>query len=512
MQSTTLQFRQLAAGHVRPLSWGLSASFDKTFNEATTFFTLDESVLDGIDILAPLDDIPIQASDKYAYQDFRDRVISLEVVREETEPYSVVQAFADISLNNYDGYFTPGSGSPIDNYILPRRPFRLSMGFNTQVLQQIVGLSDDMPDLDKVSGTASFHVIDFMSYLLDRDISETVMLENVRTHEVLDYLLQHLGLSEDQYALDGSVNTIRFFYVERGTTFGNVVSKLIEAEIGAFFLDEHGIIRFKNRYNYDLTPVYTFDKSNTINYSVGEQPKIINSVKITGDVREVQSSKSVGTSSSTPIGVGEEIIMFINFNDPVTSVVDPVYSATPISSSHFISALNSDGTGAYTDVVLNDLELFSQSAKLTFENVGSNSAYIAAVNVYGTPAEVVDTIDVREIDQSSINKFEEQIYEINNEYLQTTDNAQTRALMLLRDYKDYANTIQLEVKGSSALQMGDAIDVDLDGFQGVYVITKTANILSGGGFKQSLRAIKKLAVSYFVLDESVLDGSDLLSI
>ncbi len=302
MQTTSLQFRKHAAGYVRPLSWRLRASFDKTFNTSTTFFTLDVSTLNGVDVLAPSDDNPIQAWDKYTYVDFDDRVISIEVVREEVEPYSVTQAFADITLNNYDGYFTPNSGSPIDNYILPRRPFRALLGFGSETLQQIVGLTDDMPDIDKKSGTASFHVIDFMSYLLTRDISQTVMLQNVKTDQILGSLLQYMGLNVNQYVLDGSVNTIKFFYVESGTTFGDVVSKLMEAEIGAFYMDELGIIRFKNRYNYSLTPVYTFDKSNTLNYEVSDTSRIINSANVKGEVRQVQALKSIGTGQNTDIG------------------------------------------------------------------------------------------------------------------------------------------------------------------------------------------------------------------
>lgn len=518
MQTTNDTFDQLAQGHVRPLSWALRASFDKTFNADTTFFILDTSTLDGMDLLAPTDDNPITEWYKYAYADFTDKVISLEVVREETEPYSITQAYADITLNNYDGYFTPNSGSPIDEFILPRRPFRISMGFGSLVLPQIVGLSDNMPKIDKSSRTASFHVLDFMTLLLSKDIGETIMLENVKTHEVLDYLLQYMGLSSGQYTLDGSINTIKFFYVEAGTTFGTVANKLMEAEIGKLYLDEQGIIRFKNRYNYDLTPVYIFDKSNTIDYSIVDNPKIINSVTVKGAVREVKASKSVGTGSTsvgtgstTSVPVGDTVEAFVSFNDPVTSADDPVYSATAISSSYFTSVLASDNTTPYTDVGLVSSDLFSKSIKLTFENTGAADASIKAIDIYGTPAEVVDNIEVKEIDQDSIDKFEEQTYEIDNEYIQDNSAAQTRAVILLRDYKDYNSIVDIDVKGNPALQLGDAVTLDLDGFQGIYSIIKSTNIQSSGKFDQRFRVLKRSVVMFFTLDTSVLDGTDLLS-
>lgn len=511
MQTASTRFRQLAAGYVRPLSWGIRASFDKVFDADTIFFSLDESLLDGPDILSPTDDNPLQEWDKYAYADYTDRVVGIEITREETEPYSIAQAYADITLNNYDSYFTPNSGSPIDSYILPRRPFRVLLGFGRETVPQLVGLSEGMPQLDKSSRLASFHVIDFMSFLLDQDIGETIMLENVKTHQVLDYLFQFMGLLDTQYSLDGSLNMIKFFYVEKGTKFGQIVGKLIEAEIGHLYMDESGIIRFRNRYNYNLTPVYTFNKSNVVDYSVSDETTIINSVKITGQVRAVQPTQSVWISSlPTLVPVGETIEMFADLQDPVTTITDPTYSAIETNDSYFTTTLDADGTGVYTDIALNSLDLFSKAAKLTFENTGASDAYITTIDLYGTPAKVVDNIKVEEVDQTSIDKFDEQLYEIDNEYIQDESNAQSRALILLNDYAEYAAALDIEVKGTPALQLGDAVTLDLDGYQGTHLVTKTINIASNGKFTQRLRVRKRVAVTFFTLDQSVLDGVDVL--
>jgi hypothetical protein len=511
MQTTTSRFRQLAAGNVRPLSWGLKASFDKTFDAGITFFTLDQSLLDGPDILAPSGDNPLQQWDKYSYLDYSDRAISIEVTREETEPYSIAQAYADITVNNYDGYFTPNSGSPIDANILPRRPFRALLGFGSEVLPQIVGLSQGMPELDKASRTASFHVVDFMTYLRNQDIGETIMLQNVKTHEVLDYLFQYLGLLPEQYSLDGSLNTIRFFYVEKDAKFGGILDKLMEAEIGRLYMDEAGVIHFGNRYNYNLTPVASFDLSNTIDYAVSDVSSIINSVKITSAYREVQPLQSIWTSATpTPVIAGSTVVVWAQLFDPITSATTPTYSSVETNSSYFISALEQDGSTPYTDISVT-MDLFSKTAKLTFVNTGVSDAYVTAVDLYGTPAKVVETISVAEFDQTSIDKFEEQLYEIDNEYIQDESNAQSRALILLHDYAAYGAGVDIEVKGSPAIQLGDAIDLSLDGYQGIHIVTKTTNILTAGKLTQRLRARKKVAVTFFTLDVSLLDGTDLLS-
>src|SRR5690606_38037671 len=106
----------------------------KQFDDDVTFFTLDQSQLNGIDILAPTGDNPIQAWDYYKYADFTERLVYVNIQRSLEFPYSVVSAIADFQLNNYDKYITPNSSSPISSYILPKRPVRLLQGFSNSVL------------------------------------------------------------------------------------------------------------------------------------------------------------------------------------------------------------------------------------------------------------------------------------------------------------------------------------------------------------------------------------------
>jgi hypothetical protein len=511
VQVTSSRFQEIASGHMRPLSWSFRASFDKAIDPSIAFFTLDVSLLDGTDILPSSESNVVQEWDKYLYNNYDKRVISMEVTREEDEPYSAVQAYADITLNNFDGYFSPNSGSPIGAYILPRRPFRMYMGFNSENLQQIVGLTQEMPEINKADRTASFHVVDFLSYIYDQDISETVTLTDVTTSEVLEHLLQMLGLIPSQYSIDESYNHIAFFYVEKGTKFGYIADKLMEAEIGRLYMDEQGVIYFKNRYSYSNTPVYTFNESNVIDYDIPSDYKIINFVKITSDIRTVQPVQSIWTlSKAERINADETITVWAEFTDPVISVEDPVYSEVEINSSYFSSHSDESGETPYASISLLSMDVFSKSVKMTFKNIGLSPAYITAIELYGEPAKVIDSIRIEEKDQSSIDKFEEQIYEINNEYIQDETDAVSRALMLLADYANYASTLELDVKGTPALQVGDPVSVDLDSYTGVYAVIRINNILSNGRLQQRIRLKKKTIFTLFTLDESVLDGMDRL--
>lgn len=53
MQNVPSGFNDMAQNGVRPHIYGLYFSFDKAYDDTRTFFTLDVSVLDGPDLLAP---------------------------------------------------------------------------------------------------------------------------------------------------------------------------------------------------------------------------------------------------------------------------------------------------------------------------------------------------------------------------------------------------------------------------------------------------------------------------
>lgn len=512
MQTVTPSFTSRATADLRPLSWELRASFDKTFDDDIEFFTLDVSLLDGTDLLAPSDNNVISQWDKYAYADYSSRVISMEVTREEQDPYSTVLAHADVVLNNYDNYFTPNSGSAIDDLILPKRPFRLLMGFGGENLPQFVGLNEKMPEIDKVARTVSFHLIDFLSFLYEQDISSTVILENVRTHEVLDHLFQLMGLTPTQYQLDGSFNRIKFFFVDKGAKFGDIVHKLLEAEMGRLYMDEAGVIQFRNRYNFSQTPVYTFDKSNTIDYKSSTDSLIKNKVKVAASILGVQEAQSIwGLAEPQFIPAGGTLEISAEFVDPVTSSVDPVYSPFPTNDSYYTAAIDSAGNNPYTGVDFVSIDLNPKAATLTFQNTGGQDALITVIDLWGTPAKVIDGILIEEKDQASIDDFGEELHEIDNPYIQRETDAVSRALLILHDYAEQGSVVEIDVKGTMALQVSDPIDLDLDGYQGLHTIQRITNILGEGKFGQRLKVKSKVIVDLFILDVSLLDGTDVLA-
>lgn len=513
MQITSPQFADLASGPIRPVSYDLRVSFTRQFDDSITFFTLDTSVLDGPDILAPSDDNPLQEWDKYEYENMRDRVMAMEVSREIEFPYSLASAVADFSFNNYDDLFTPNSGSYLSQYVLPSRPVRLLMGFNNENLQQFVGLTEFIPTIEDSSKTVSFHAIDFLSKLFTTNTPNIVALQNVTTDEVLAYLFEASGLLDTQYSLGKGRNKIAFLYYPKGSNMGEIIRRLMEAEMGQLWLDEQGIIRFAPRIYNQSDPVYSFDDSNIVDIKTVNAGRIINSIVISATIREVQESQPIFILSDTfsedyviPASSTKDI--WINLQDPVTGVTTPT-SGLSTTSSYFVATdLSGNSVGSVT---VSDDQSFVDTYLVTFSNANAFPVRISQMSVWGTPAKIVDKIKYIDRVQSSIDKYEEQVLTIDNDFIQSIDACESIATTIFDTYSEYGGDIELSVKGTPALQIGDAIEVNKDTFTGDYRISSTTNRIVEGKFEQILVCSRYTDRTYFTLDQSLLDGTDVLT-
>jgi hypothetical protein len=513
MQTVSTRFNNFAEGQVRPLSWAFRMSLDKGFDDTISVFTLDQSVLNGDDVLAPGDDNPLQIWDYYQYQNFTDRVISIDWVRELEFPNSVTLAMADVELENHDDYFTPDSSSPVEQFILPKRPLRVFAGFGGENIQQFVGLTEKMPIVREDIKTASFHATDFLAQLFDMPLDETIAMDNVRTDEVLAELFEQFGMTPTQYSLSPGANTIPFLFFEEGTKAGDVFRKLMEAEMGNLWLDEQGIIQFAPRVDLEQSSVYTFDDTNTIDVSTNSDDNIINKVIIKAEIRELQDLQPVYLKSEANqeqfiIPANGTAVFSAALDDPASTIDQP--SAGPLTGESWFVAVDSDGDVA-GNVTVTSTVLRTNQYVIFFSNTNAFDVTISELELWGEPAKVVDRIEYSEVDQISIDKYDEQVFVIENNFIQSIQQSQGLALMILNQFSEYSNTLELEVKGNFALQLGDVVTVNVKSYSGTYRIIKILNKLIGGRYTQVLTVRKYIPQVWFTLDESVLDGSDVLT-
>ena len=516
MQSVSTAFAERAKANMRKLDWRLFMSFAKEFDDDIDFFTIEESLIESGDFIKPEGSDVVQEWDKYIYQNLSHRVLSMEWSREIEPQSSISLAIADIVVKNEDDFFTPDGDSPIADNILPYRPIRMYSGFGKESIPVFIGLTERMPVIDEKSKTATFHCIDYLYSLLNRPLDETIILIDVRTDEALAEVFEAAGLLSTQYDFDGGYNIIRFFYVEKGTKLIDVARKLLEAESGRLYMDEIGIIKFKNRQNYESSAVYKFDAyTNIINTKKRTEDDIINVVIIKSTIREVQANQKYWElQSPVLVPANGSLEVWADFEDPVTDCDDPEY-ITSAATSLFTTNTQEDGEGDNdsTSVTLTNSELFAQSFKMTFENSSNIPLYLTSIELFATPAKVVKEIYVREQDDASVKKYDERVLEIENDFFQNESEAVSKAKIILDDFAEYGSIDEMEVKGTPALQLDDPVNVNLYDKVNDYRISKITCKLAKNPtkFQQILRTKKFTRRSYFTIQESSVEGGDGIS-
>jgi hypothetical protein len=512
MQTTTSAFSQKANGAMRKITHRALMSFPRQYLPSVTFFTIGVSTIGGSDIIKGVGDV-VAEWDKYQYDDYSYRIKSIEVTRQEENFNSTTLAQADVVMENHDNYFTPNRGSVIDEFILPYRPIKLAGGFGQEAVPQFVGLTEKMPTVEEKSKTISFHAIDFMYSLFNRPLDQAVMYQDMRTDQILAALLVAFGISPTQYNFDMGYNIIAFAFFDKGAKFGDVVKKLMQAEMGRFFMDEEGVIRFKNRQNYSSTPVWFFNETNIIDIQTSKQDDIINVVEIKANVREVQANQKFWElQSAIRVPANSTLTLWADFEDPVTTVDDPVY-ITSATTSLFTTntAEDSSGSAVTTNFTLSDSTQFSKSFQMDFTNTNSFDVFITTLELFARPAKIVKELYIREEDSASVAKFDERVLTIENEFFNDDGEATSKAKIILDDEADYANTYVLTVKGNPALQVGDAVSVSVFGSADTFVIKKFVNRWEAGKFSQILTVKKKTFRTFFTVGISTIGGVDVIA-
>lgn len=522
MQTTSQRFKYLAGNSVIPIDWNLRVSFTKQFDDDVNWFTLDQSLLDGIDILTPSDENDIQNWFKYEYKTVKDKVISMEWTREIDFPYSVQSAMADVTLSNTDSYFTPGSGSSIDQYILPKRPILLYAGYQTaEVLGQFVGLTQDMPEVTNTE--AKFHSLDFLSELYELPIGQTIAMRDVRTDEVIAELFDQAGLVPSQYQLAMARNVIPFLFFEKGMKMGEALRQLMQAEGGLLWLDEQGIYRFTPRVEVEEAPVLQLTEKNIINANVVAGNQIINHVHIRSELREVQNFQSMVTKESSGDSIDNLWVVpangtlerFLSLTDPAISAVLPTLGYA--SNVSWFTAKQSDGIPVTSDITTTGV-LLTNSYKIVFTNDNNFPVEIDELDLWGEPALIIDEdgLDYSLQVDASVDKYGLQTLEINNNFVGNADNANSLALMILDSHSEYRGMLEVSIKPVWSLQLGDILDLDYKEFQDTYKIEKITNTLNIRGDVSQILILRRYTIRpWFILsgveDRSLLDSGDVLT-
>ena len=530
MNTVSTRFHELAAAPVRPLDWELGISWDKTLAQNVNWFTLDQSRLDDVDLLADNDQNPIMLWDAYEYQMSRDRVVDMSVERSVKFPYNIQSAVLDVTLNNYDGYYTFGNAnSAIANYILPSRPIRAYLGFiGGGITPVFVGLTEAIPEYNgKINEKAQLTALDFLAAIGDMSLNEMIMMKDARTDEVIEVILQQFGLTNSMYNLEHGMNTIPFVYFESGKNAGNALKELIQAENGAMWIDEQGMIRFEPRTGSSITPVIALDQDNIVSIDPSESGDIVNYITVESDIRVVQSSQQIFTTENTngyssdsredayriPANGSKDI--WLNLEDPCWSA-SPLVFRGPNTSSNFTAKKAGAGTTVTTGVSATSPYLFADSYRVTINNTNNFAISLDYIELWGEPAKVVGespTIKYEAYDEDSVATFGRKELSItDNNCFGSYENVDNYASQIILRYKDYNSIIKVSVKGDPSVQLNDGVTVDYNEYTGIWEVIGVKHKLTNAKL-ETIYELKKFTTTTnpFILDVSQLDGPDLIT-
>lgn len=522
-------YHRLAAGVVRPLDYRVNVSFTKARNPDIDWFTLDQSQLDGGDLLADDETKPIQVWDAYDYQDISDRLISLDIERSVAFPYNVQSAIADFTLSNYDGYLSAlgaGGDSPLSQYIIPKRPCRLYLGFRSGgVAPQFVGLTQNIPDYDGFKNEqAKFTALDFLSEIGDMKLTNMVMMRDARTDEVISEILQQFGIEPQMFNLARGLNVIPFVYFESGKDAGNALRELVQAENGAMWLDENGIIQFQPRTEIiGQVPVMTFDANNIEQINPSRNLQIVNSIFISTEVRKVLELQSVFTDDNSNgysaassddnyrVSANSAKEIWLNFEDPVWTANPLVLNGNANNSNFRVVNLNGHAVSSGVSI---QGTLFATSYKLEITNSNAYAVSISYIDLWGQPAKMVggQPLEYEAEESDSVAKYGQMRVEItDNKCFGSLNNARAYARDIIQKYSEYNNTLSVVVKGDPSLQLNDIVEIDYPKYSGDYLVVGTKHSLTDAKLETTLTLRKTEIYTPFILNQSVLNGTDVLS-
>ena len=523
MQSVSTQFTNRTSAALRPITWRVLISWDKAFDAGIDFFTIGSSSIGGTDLLKG-DSNVVQEWDKYVYQDYSERILSIEISRQTDPPTNPISmATATIVLDNHDDLFTPGAGSALDPYLLSRRPIRINTGFGGETIPKFIGLTDAKPEVDERSKTVKITAIDFMQAILNVTLDEEVMYVDYRTDQAISALLQTGGLLTSQFSLDTGTVIIPFIYFEKGSKLGDGLKKIAQAELGNVSMKEDGQIRFLNRTNWaTFSSVWNLNKSNVLEKTGLSKDSVINVVEVFSQARSVQALQKLW-ETAYPIELlpGVQTEVFVDFRDdygalPVTSADDPVY-ITSATSSLYATNQQRDGSGdtKSSAVSLVSSDLFSTAMKLTFNNTDAQSVFLTQLEIYATPAKVVNDLYIRYQDPAAVSLtdgFEEHPIKITNDLIQDAVAANSIAQIIVEDRGGDDDQQQFIIKAVPQLQIGDVVTYSDENVAGeTYFVVRIDDIINASGYRQLIQGSKRTINKYFTVGVSSLGGTDKLA-
>lgn len=486
----------MVTANYRRIRWTLGIAWDRSEVADVAWAIVGTSLVNGTDMVRGLEG-DLTQSENFTYYDETRRVLRLEFDRAIQEPLGGISlALADLLLDNTDLRFTPYRNATAFSSAFPNRPVRFFTGLNVQMEDKVVPVFKGLtvnPTESKAQRTYSATCEDYISYLNRFPLSPKTYVSQ-RSDQIIADILVDVGFGTTQYELDTGLNTITFAWFSTGQTAGERIRKICEAEEGNFYQDEGGMLRFENRQHYTLPPhdgvVWTIHPQDIIEWEY-DNPIIVNHAIVRAKPRRVQPSQVVYPS------VEDQTLFDTQYRELTTgtnevwvSLPEPCSTiANPDQTTDFLANTAADGSGTNkTTSVTAVVTSFVDSAKIVFTNAYGSTVYLTKFRLNGTPATIISDIVATSDDDRSVAKFNEQMWEIENDFIASQSVADDLAEHLVNKYKDPMKRIKIVIPGIPHIQLKDKVsvtDIDLD-TSSDYRVMRIVGQLDDGGFTQTL--------------------------
>lgn len=191
------------------------------------------------------------------------------------------------------------------------------------------------------------------------------------------------------FAADAFTDTVDFAWYQDRQAAG-AVDDLVRGGYYQSFVDGAGTFHLKNRYfgNF-VTATDTITAGEDVSYRLDDS-RVLNSVKVRASPRQQISGVSTVAYMPNPVTIpgSSGAGFFVSYFDPRNVANDtPCGSViTPVASTDFYAAANSDGTGSNLTANLSlQFTSFGASAVASFWNGNATTAYLSRFQVRGYP-------------------------------------------------------------------------------------------------------------------------------
>ena len=409
-----------------------------------------------------------------------------------------IAATLDVELDNTTERFTPDNeDSPIYTYLKPRVNIRISIVAAEYTYRLFTGYIKNLHPNTR-NRICSIECFD-NQVLVYNQKSNGVVYPDYRSDQLLEVLVNLVGLNSSQYVLDVGSHVINYGYFDDRNVWP-LMGEIAVAERGRVFFDRDGILKFWNRdrlHNQSAIATLTLeDDIIDLDYSVAEH-EIKNIVTVKAQPRAGTGTKQVWSNgdaqyldpySDTLIYVPAQSsqVAFIELEDPLITVEPPVTELDYTANSQ----QDGEGTDLTGYIQIHEFINYGNAIFVNVINLSGTDAYLTKFSIRGNPAVIQNWIRIRATDQPSIDLYGKQELEIENNFIEDEAAATDIALEELQRRKDSKNLFRISIVGTPYLLCGDIVNVEYrPGQFKEYMIDQLDWVLDDGGFKQGLTLV-----------------------